>query len=394
MLPLHETPLGDYLCTTEEQAKGLQCFPLDVASCRDCRHLFLPAVVSPQESYDNYHFRTSRSPGLSESMKLIAEELWLTDGMRQGDLVLDIGSNDGSWLSHFQSLGASVLGVEPSEAHASSSVSRGIPTLNEYFGGHLVGQISREMRQPSLISANYVMANLPDPMDSFAAIADLAGPDTRVSILTGYHPDQFRFNMFDFVYHEHLSYFSAADFHAIAERFGFVVESVKRVSLKGGSLLVLLRKSDNQDHSPDFYRLIQQERWIGIDRVDFYTDMLQHVSSAFEETRDFLSDFGPEETFGYGFSHSVTTLLYQSGLMSSISMLVDDNPDRQGLYAPGSGLRIQPLVAAQQERFRVAVILAWQHDSVIRQKLRNMKWSGGVCQPLPWAWSSHHGSQL
>ncbi len=108
VLPLAATPLGDRLSDSFEKATSLPKYKLELALCSDCGHTFLPLVVAPEESYGDYFFETSDSPGLSDSMQRLADTIWQKLAAPKTSYVLDIGSNDGTWLQHFKNMGAKV----------------------------------------------------------------------------------------------------------------------------------------------------------------------------------------------------------------------------------------------------------------------------------------------
>ena len=108
VLPLAATPLGDRLSDSFEKATSFPKYVHELALCNNCRHTFLPLVVAPEESYGNYFFETSDSPGLSDSMQRLADLFWQRLATSTSAYVLDIGSNDGTWLQHFKNMGAKV----------------------------------------------------------------------------------------------------------------------------------------------------------------------------------------------------------------------------------------------------------------------------------------------
>jgi len=386
VLPLAPTPLGDALSASQVSARELPTYPLNLAQCSKCQHVFLPLVVEPDESYLNYFFETSKSPGLSTSMQRLAFELWARRLVVASPLVVDIGSNDGTWLRHFMDQGAEVLGVEPSRRISEQATSAGIETINEYFTRNVAQQIRSEKGAPAIITANYVTANVPNLQEFFGGLRDLSGDETIVAITTGYHPDQFRVNMFDFIYHEHVSYFTAQDFVHLAEQFGFSVIEAQRIGLKGGSLRVLLRPSQaSPEHHVDVQRIVQYERWAGICERSWFDDLQSRVSREVSRAHQIFDSVKARKILGYGMSHSVTTLLYHFDLVERVSALTDDNEARQGLFSPGRGLPILSPKAALLEEFDTAVILAWQHDGLIRNRLTDLGWVGNVVQPLPGA---------
>ena len=384
VLPLAPTPLGDRLSETRERACALPKYALDLALCKQCGHAFLPLVVSPEESYNDYFFETSDSPGLSDSMKRLAEQLWQEVTKSKPRYVLDIGSNDGTWLRHFKNFGAKVLGIEPSPRHASVASESGIETINGYFTKSSSAKIAEKYGAPSLITANFVTANVPDLDDFFQAIADLSDNETTIAILTGYHPDQFRVNMFDFIYHEHVSYFTCQDFINLGEKYGLVLIDAQRIGLKGGSLRAIFRKETaHSSINGDVGRLAQFENWLNLRSANWFSGVHQQIKQAQQQTHKLLDQVGAIRIVGYGVSHSVTTLIYQFGLDDLIEVLTDDNSRRQNKFAPGSGLSVISPQKIIEDGFDTVIIMAWQHDVLIINRLKEIGFSGSIIQPLP-----------
>ena len=386
VLPLAPTPLGDRLSESADAARSLAKYALDLALCSGCGHTYLPLVVFPDESYKDYFFETSDSPGLSDSMQRLANTIWQKLAAPKTSYVLDIGSNDGTWLQHFKNMGAKVVGIEPSLRHSQEASARGIETLNGYFSVETSKQIRSQFGVPSLITANFVTANVPDLADFFQGMLELADDTTHIAVLTGYHPDQFRVNMFDFIYHEHVSYFSCQDFINIGQRFDLELIDVQRVGLKGGSIQALFRKkSALSKPSGEVARLAQYEHWLGIRNTEWFSKLSVRLKIAQESTHRLLSEVNAKKIAGYGVSHSVTTLIHQFQLVEKLSALTDDNQRRQGKYAPGSGLNVMKPSDLNRDNFDTVLIMAWQHDRLIKNRLTDLSFKGSIIQPLPFA---------
>ena len=386
VLPLVPTPLGDRLSESADAARSLAKYALDLALCSDCGHTYLPLVVFPDESYKDYFFESSDSPGLSDSMQRLADLIWRRLATSSFAYVLDIGSNDGTWLQHFKNMGAKVVGIEPSLRHSQEASTRGIETLNGYFSAETSKQIRSQFGVPSLITANFVTANVPDLADFFQGMHELADDTTHIAVLTGYHPDQFRVNMFDFIYHEHVSYFSCQDFINIGQRFDLELIDVQRVGLKGGSIQALFRKkSALSKPNGEVARLAQYEHWLGIRNTVWFSKLSVRLKIAQESTHRLLSEVNAKKIAGYGVSHSVTTLIHQFQLVEKLSALTDDNQRRQGKYAPGSGLNVMKPTDLNRDNFDTVLIMAWQHDRLIKKRLSDLCFNGAIVQPLPTA---------
>lgn len=383
VLPLTPTPLGFALRSTREEAQNLRSYPLEVSTCSACSHCYLPFVVPPPESYTDYFFESAESPGLSGAMDTLVRRLWQDFGCRPGDLVVDIGSGDGTWLSKFHAFGAAVIGVDPSSRHAERASRRGIPTLNSYFSEPVAQKIMSENGVPRLVTANFVAANIPDLSIFFDSLGELMGDETKIAITTGYHPDQFECNMFDFVYHEHVSYFTVQDFINLSDRFNFRVLSAERSWLKGGSIHVVLDKHRSLGHGESALRTARMESWRGVDDASWFALAWSRIQDQRKRTLELLDVLNAKRILGYGMSHSTTTLTYEFALESRISALTDDATSRHGMFAPGTGFEIQAWDDIPVEEFDLVIILGWQHDSLIRGKLRQRSWSHPVLQPLP-----------
>jgi SAM-dependent methyltransferase len=317
-------------------------------------------------------------------MKRLAEQLWQEVTKSKPRYVLDIGSNDGTWLRHFKNFGAKVLGIEPSPRHAHVASESGIETINGYFSKSTAVKIAEKYGAPSLITANFVTANVPDLDDFFQAIANLSDNETFVAILTGYHPDQFRVNMFDFVYHEHVSYFTCQDFINLGEKYGLVLIDAQRIGLKGGSLRAIFRKETaHSSINGDVGRLAQFENWLNVRSPNWFSDVHQQIKQAQQQTHNLFDQVGATRIVGYGVSHSVTTLIYQFGLDDRIEVLTDDNSRRQNKFAPGSGLSVINPQKITEDGFDTVIIMAWQHDALIIERLKKIGFGGSIIQPLP-----------
>lgn len=383
VLELVDAPLEDALQESEGTAKGLVRSPMTLQRCKTCRHVFLPVAPQPDSSYASYQFQSSKSPGLLDVMKEVSEKVWSLAKGQLRDLVLDIGSNDGALLALYKGLGADVLGVEPSAEQAELSNNRGLPTIQAYFSAELIKD-SLAGRVPKIVCLHNVLANIEFPAAFLRDVGEVMDDKTLVSLVTGYHPDQFLAGMFDWIYHEHLSYFCAADISALARAAGLVVKSVCRIPYKGGSLHVVLQKAAASNQDVDSLgSLLAWERWAGVNSDSVFGRLQNLVSrntvDVAEKVRDLLVR---HELVGYGSSHSTTTLLLNLHLEDSLSWLVDDNPNRHGLYSPGTGLEIRPPDSVL-ESDTVVLILAWQHDWRIIGRLKELGYRGQVLRIMP-----------
>jgi len=386
VLRLPPTPLGDRFSESEADARELPIWPLDVAQCGECGHCYLPFLTETDDSYLHYLFDTEHSPGLPAAFAEIVADIALRRDVGEGCLVIDIGANDGSWLECFRIRGCDVLGVEPAPKPAKVATSKEIRVVQDYFSANSVRSSGLLSQEPHIVSMNYVFANIPDPLETLRGIAEISGENTVVSVLTGYHPAQLEVGMFDYVYHEHVGYFTCRDFVRIANLIGFTITYAREVPLKGGSIHIEMQRSiPGREQSHLFSTMLKREAWLDDPLGVHWLKMNSRLESTRALVREAIMRAKQKglSLIGYGASHSTTTLLYALGIENDINLIVDDNPNKQNRFSPGTGA---PVVASEYlvgKPPACVVVLAWQHGPQIRNSLRESGFMGQVITPFP-----------
>ena len=386
VLTLPDTPLGDRFTKTFEEALALKYYSLVVGRCDGCGHCFLPLETPSDDSYLHYLFHSENSPGLLDSFREVVDDISNRHNLGDGDLVLDIGANDGSWLEFFSENGCDVIGVEPAPGPAKAAIDRGIPVVNDYFSPQSLLESGLLKGALRVVSMNYVFANLANPVSTLEGITEIAGEKTVISVMTGYHPAQLEVSMFDYVYHEHLAYFSCRDFQILAEKIGYTVTYAREIPLKGGSIHIEMQKSGPEVfESSIFQTMLKREAWLDQPSDSQWTriaDEIQKVGNLVRGEIGLVRSSG-QKVIGFGASHSTTTLLHALGIASEPDLIIDDNPNKIGRYSPGSGIKVEPAQALRRHSGATVLLLAWQHSYQILDSLRQNGFRGTVIVPFP-----------
>lgn len=386
VLPLPATPLGDRFTETEAEALSLSVFPLDVVQCKGCGHYFLPTLTDADDSYLHYLFGTEHSPGLPSAFAELVADIILRRDICEGAFVLDIGANDGSWLDCFRSHGCEVLAVEPAPQPARIASDKGIPVVQDYFSADKVRASGLLNQAPRIVSMNYVFANIPDPLKTLRGIAEISDENTVISVLTGYHPAQLAVGMFDYVYHEHVAYFSCHDFVRMADSIGFTVTYAREIPLKGGSIHIEMQRTcPGCVQSSLFSTMLKREAWLDAP----HGVQWRGIAARIRATRDAMvaaidaARRAMLPVIGYGASHSTTTLLYALGIEAALDFVVDDNPTKHGRFSPGTGIPVVSRESLDGGLPACVLVLAWQHGPQIKDSLRKSGFKGQVISPFP-----------
>jgi len=302
-------------------------------------------------------------------------------------LVVDLGSNDGSMLEAFKNRGMKVVGVEPAKAIGKAANDAGIPTVVDFFTDRVTEEIIQKHGKASIITANYMYANIDDLVGFTNNVAKLLAEDGVFVVQTGYHPEQMKIKMFDYIYHEHFSYFTLKVLQHLFDRCGLELIDAQKKPAKGGSMRTVAQLAGGRRPvSESVAKIIRQEETAGMHRPDTYLQFAAEIENVKKDVAELLHKLRVEgkRFVGYGASHSTTTLTYHFELAQFMEYLVDDNPIKKGLYSPGYHLPVFPSQKLYQNKPDYAIVLAWQYAEPIIEKNKAFIEQGGkFILPLP-----------
>jgi hypothetical protein len=387
VLELTPTPPEDAFVPQERLEVVQEVYPLELAQCVTCGYVYLPHVLSPQVSYQGYIYETKTTVGLTDHYQQYASKLIVDLGIQPDSLLVDIGSNDGTMVEAFTQLNLKGLGVEPNPSIAAAANGCGRQTICGYFTSEVAGSIVEDYGKAAAVTANYVYANVDDLHAFTKGVAQLLAPDGVFVIQTGYHPDQMKCMMFDYIYHEHFSYFTVKALVYLLGECGLELIHVEREPHKGGSIRVYAQHVGGHRPANDSVAMfLEEERRGGIHERPVYEGFANRIARAREDLLEMLRQIeeGGTRIVGYGASHSTTTLLYHFRLGDVIEYLVDDNPLKQGLFSPGLHLPVYSPEKLHEDHQTCSVVLAWQHADSIVPRCKEVLGEGRqIVVPLP-----------
>lgn len=388
VVPLRPIPIATP--NTGEVAAGLKDaqVPLDLYLCRDCGHFQLLDIIDPDIQYRNFRYRTTISLGLDEYFQSFAGQVVESQGLAPGDLVVEIGSNDGTLLRAFQPFGLRVLGVDPAQEIAARASAAGTPTLARFFDAGLAGEILQTHGRARLIVANNTFANLDDLDDVMAGIRRLLTPDGTFVFDTSYGAAVVRETLIDTVYHEHLSYFMVRPLVSFFARHGMELIDVLPVPNKGGSIRGTAQlKSGPRRVSPCVAELVAAELEAGLDRPDPYRSFARRLTEVTGRLGELIAaeQAAGGRIAGYGASVGSVTLVHQFRLGDALDFIADDKPLADTLPAAGRDIPVTSSDALYGPQAPSAVVvLAWRYAAPIIARHERFQAAGGrFIVPLP-----------
>ncbi len=371
------------LCDEFLGKKNKQFFyPLNLQKCTKCNFVQIDTVVEPKKIYDNYLYLSKSSSGLSDHFKEYSKQIIKYLNIKKPIKVLDIGSNDGVLLKHFKKEKHDVYGVEPFKEASIEANKKNIKTINSYFDTSLVNSFKKKFGQVDLICINNLYANV-DNLDDFTSnCADLLKNDGYIIIESSYLFDMLKKNIFDFVYHEHLSYISIIPLRKYLKNFGFSLMDLQASNSKGGSLRYIFKKSLKKNKlSTRVTNLINKETRNYKNFVKLINNYKKNILELRNQFDNFFKINKGKTIAAFGASATSTTFLTEIDIGHKIKFFIDENPSKINKYSPGYSIKVINLQDIKKYEIDIIIILAWRFAPQIIKKIEKYKINYVV--PLP-----------
>ncbi len=387
VLPLAPAPLVDAYVPKERVHIPQPSYPLDLYLCKDCGLTQLLDVVDPEIIYPDYIYETVSSLGLVEHFDAYAADVLARVKPKTGALVVDIGSNDGTLLKAFKKRGMKVLGVDPARIIAERATKEGIETLPVFFTRASSAKIKADHGPAAVITTNNIFANVDDLHEMTEGIRDLLAPDGVYVLESSYVGDQLANMVFDFIYHEHLTYFSAKPLASFFKSKGLEMIHVQRVATKGGSLRYTMQRAGGpRKASPEVARLLALEEKTGLHQPKTYKDFAARVDKSKAEVAGLLKKLKTQgkTIAAYGASATSTTFIYHFGIVKLLDYFVDDYKLKQNTFSPGAHIPVLPSEALCERKPDYVLIVAWRYaEPILKKHAAYLKQGGKFIVPLP-----------
>ena len=346
-------------------------YPLDLCVCSTCSLVQLRHQVNPEILFNKYLY-SSTSGLLSNHFKSMSQHLVKFLDLGKESLAIDIGSNDGLLLSHLLQAGVGeVIGVEPASNLVRVAEKNQIRTIHDFFSVKTVDKILSGSGQASLVTATNVFAHIDDIKTLTTEVKRLLRPSGVFVIEVPYMPTMIDSGTFDLVYHEHLSYFSVSPLLKFFSYLDMEIFKIEKLNTHGGSIRLFVQHSNGnlQVHN-SVNEYIENEKYLGNKNLydEFGTNISKMVRD-FERKLRILKNDG-FRIAGYAAPAKASTLLGFANIgRETIEYIVDDNPMKQGHFLPGTGIPIVSSSVMDQNPPEFLVILAWNLENMIREKL-------------------------
>ena len=374
-LDLGHHPPSDAFLTEEQLREPETHYPLDVWVCKTCGLVQLGYVVPKEVLFNHeYPYTTGSNTEGIEHFRNFAFHVARWWKLTKNDLVVDIGSNDGTLLQGFKNLGCRVLGVEPCYKIGLKAVVNGINTFPGFFNEFIGGGLAYDHGKAKIITATNVFAHVDDLHEFMKAVDILLAPD-GIFIIEAPHLSELIKNLaYDTIYHEHLSYLHHYPIDYLASKFGMELFDAEAYPVHGGTVRYYLRRGThgtphmNDPYIPALHQFAQQ--------VVNHKHSLYHKLSLIRQSGYSI--------VGVSAPAKGNTLLNYCNIGPDIlDYLTEVSEHKIGKYSPGMHIPVVPDDRLIEDQPHYALILAWNWKEAIMTSLRKKGYRGKFIIPLP-----------
>ncbi len=383
ILDLGEQPPANSL--RESLDEVLPMVPLSIIHCDDCKTIQLTDTVKPEFLFRKYVWVTGTSSTANSYSDIFCEEA-LKRVSNSQPFIVEVASNDGTFLKRFKDKGHKVLGVDPAKNIAQIANDRGIPTLPEFFGKKIAESIISEHGVADCIYARNVVPHVENIHDVISGMAHCI-KDDGIAIIEFHYAENIMTELqYDSIYHEHLFYFSFQSLSFLLESHGLWAFDFNVSPISGGSIALFCAKSKRPSSAALEKKLTGEvasvlglkNKWL-----EFAKGSIQHKKKLNDIIKPMVNS--GTKIIVYGASARISTLLNFCEIdHRHLICIADGNPLKHGKFTAGTDIPIVHPDEAFAKKPDVVLLLGWNFQEEILPIIRDKyQFHGKVILPLP-----------
>jgi hypothetical protein len=318
--------------------------PVDLVKCdatAGCGLVQLLQSYDLSEMYGlNYGYRSGLNQSMVNHLHSKVKRILGMGFLQQGDIVVDIGSNDATTLKAYPENMYQLIGVDPTGIKFKDYYPADIQLIPDFFSAKAIQSVLGN-KKAKVITSFSMFYDLEDPIQFAQEIADSIDENGIWVFEQSYLPTMLKTNSFDTICHEHLEFYAMRQINWILDAVGMKPLDVEFNEINGGSFSITAAKKSSQlsVNVEKLEQIEKSESALRLGDVDVYFDFFERVEKVKSELMTFLNQAKSEgkRVCGLGASTKGNVLLQYFGINSNLIESVGEvNPDKFGCFTPGS----------------------------------------------------------
>ena len=364
----YKAPLELIMCDTSKGGCGLV----------QLRHTFDHDVL-----YNKYWYRSGTSTTMVKQLAYITKSAEKLIDLKPGDIVLDIGANDGTLLSQYKSSGIIRVGFEPSNLWEEGK-QKNLNIIHDFFNYNTFSSIYNNQKA-KIVTSIAMFYDLDDPNKFVEDLKNVLDTNGVWIIQMNYLGLMLNNNTFDNISHEHLEYYSFATLNYLLRKHNLEPIDVEINDVNGGSFRVYIKKAGAKikpfaGSSERIEKLVLYEKNLGLDKIKTYNAFADRIKKIRTDLLNLLNEKKKEgkKIFIYGASTRGIVILQYAGITKAlIDAATDKNKDKWGKYIVGTGIKIIPIDQYRREKPDYLFVLPYHFIDEIKEQEKEFINRGG-----------------
>ncbi len=328
----------------------------------------------PEEMFNkDYPFFTGSSEYMKNHFKNYAN--FTKKYLKTNSKIIEIGSNDGTFLKNFLDAENKILGIEPSKSVADVAIKNNIPTLNNFFNTSNIKTLNEFLGNTDLICASNVICHVPDLNNLIESVDLLLSKEGTFIFEEPYLGSMFEKISYDQIYDEHIFMFSASSVSKIFQRYNFhLIDSIPQVT-HGGSMRYVLKRKKNES-GKDLKKIFDYEKNKKLNKLDSCIDFKKNCEISKEKIVEKIKFFkeNGKSICGYAATSKSTTILNYCKIGTNyIDYICDTTKEKIGKFSPGMHIPIKDMNFFHNNMRDCVYLFAWNHKDEIFNKEKSFK---------------------
>ena len=291
--------------------------------------------------------------------------------LKNNSKIIEIGSNDGTFLSNFKNDNLQFVGFEPSGNVAKLANKLGVKTINSFFNKNAIDLIKNFKNKTDLIFAANVICHIPNLSEVIETIDKFLSQDGIFVFEEPYLGSMFEKVSYDQIYDEHIFMFSATSVKKIFNLFDFELIDIYRQSTHGGSMRYVISRKNKKKINKNVKIILDEEKKNNLNNIQSCLEFKSNCEISREQLNEKINKllYKGKRIVGYAATSKSTTILNYCDIgKNKIEYICDTTKEKVGKYSPGMHIPIVSIEKFRSDNPDVAYLFAWNHKKEILNK--------------------------
>ena len=360
---------------------------LSLVFCKNCSLLQSEQNFDRYEMYgSNYGYMSSLNSSMIDHLKNKSQKIKKISKLSKSDLIIDIGSNDGTFLSYFVDH-CQTLGIDPTISKFKKMYNKKINIIDDFFSGEILKKNS--IRKAKVITSISMFYDLEDPVTFANEVNEALDKDGIWHFEQSYMPSMIKNTSYDTICHEHLEYYSLKSIMYILNKSNFKIVDIELNDINGGSFALTVAKKKSKKFEESFLVdwLLNKEDSYKFNKIetlfDFKNKVFKHKKLLSELILNLIDM--KKKVLGYGASTKGNVILQFCEIDNKlINYIVDVNPFKKNRITPGTNIKIINENDFLRKKADYLLVLPWHFKNhILKKEKKFINNNGKFIFPLP-----------